>query len=879
MTPERWEEIQRVFEEALERPRSERSTFLKSACGDDLELLAEVTKLLDAAPPEDFMEPPSLGGAEQQFAVGYSGRELGDYELIREIGRGGMGVVYLAQRSGEEEPVALKLLPPARAVGEARTRFEREISAASSLKHPSIVPVLAHGETEGVAWYAMRFIEGHDLHTELARQRTDAEPDAPVELLLPPFADPFYLSTVSARIAEMADALQTAHDGGVVHRDIKPHNILLDARGHAYLTDFGLARDERFGTITATSAVQGTPHYMSPEQARVLKQKVDHRTDIYSLSVVLFELLTLRRPFEGSTPQEIVDHIGRGTSTDLRKVNARVPRDLELVCRKGMSRKPADRYDTAQGLADDLRRFLRHEAVKAKPPSLREVLTNWIEVHKRGVTAAAGVFLALIIGIQFSLWRSNQVHASSFAEELEASLNFEDWDIVSSRISALRSELAKWEASELDSYSRLGEAARSFEQRLRQFKAEKLNKCKELIARGKGGQTDLPEFAPFASPPSPRRLNEGMSLAQRLAMVFPDDSEVVDLAAIETSFPLLEVQAVIVESDGSERPPRANEARVSIAAVDIAHDVIGTERHLGYAPLASTPVSPGYYRIRVQVEGFGRSDLMRFLKQSVTPTKTLARVYDEASALEGMAKIQGGSFDSKEIAPLGCLVFDDHPDVADFHLDEVELSNKRFHQYLQASGHAPPRMWSHLGYDGDWRSLPVQGHMEEWLELPATGMNVLDAQRCAEWYGKRLPRHLEIELILDRMTPPPSAHSQDSGTTPNQANIAGALNTSIQTDDHPALYRHYMDNALPVRDPRCSQYSGLLHHLYGNLDEMTASIEVEGSEGLLSINTEERIVLGQDWMLLARGWKMTEHKYTSTSPMDYSFSIGFRLAY
>ena len=876
MKPERWKEIERVFEAALDRSAAERESFLEQTCGDDTELLAEVRRLLSAQPPAEFIEPMAPVAAEQVFAVGLSGRDLGQYRLLREIGRGGMGVVYLARHEAHDQLVALKLLPPAHAKEEARVRFEREISAASSLDHPAIIPVLAHGESEGVAWYAMRFVEGHDLHDELRAQRDVADGTRASGVLLPRFTDPMFLPTVAARVADLADGLQTAHDGGVVHRDIKPKNILLDDRGHVFLTDFGLARDARFGTITASSAIQGTPYYMSPEQARALKVKVDHRTDIYSLCVVLFEMLTLRVPFEGKTPQEVVERIGRGATTDVRSVNPRVPRDLALICNKGMSRNPSARYSSAQELAKDLRRFLRHEAIMAKPLSARERLGNWTARNQRALVALLAVLVALALGVQVRRWTEERASASALADRIRLVLQSPDWDADVARIAALRSELAARPSSSNRELSGLVE---EFGRRLSSFRAETLDTCESWIADGKGGQLGLEEYRPYSRPSSARQLSEGLSLAQRLSIVFPEDSRVRSLASIEASFPLLEVQAVIVHDDGSSRAVQPGEAQISIAPVDPIHDKIGEERSLGTAPLAATPIAPGYYRIRVRVDSFGHSDLMRLLEPTIQVTTAVARIHRRESTLSDMLAIPAGHLRLAKKRAIGCLLLDDGVDVEAFHLEPQELSNERFVRFLQASGHPVPSMWATLGYVDDWHNLPVSGFEDVWLELPVTGISALDARACAEWYGKRLPRHTELELALDSLLAGEGRGGLAVPLADIQANIHGTRSDSIASDDHRGLYRHYLENALPVRDASYRQGPLELYHLFGNVDEMTSSLMVEADDPQIRVATGARVTLGRSWESSTTGPAIGAHAWAYASSKYYSFALGVRLAY
>jgi hypothetical protein len=193
----------------------------------------------------------------------------------------------------------------------------------------------------------------------------------------------------------VADALHCAHEHGLVHRDVKPQNLLLQENRRVQVGDFGLVRDESLGSLTRTGELAGTPYYMSPEQAKIVRASVDHRTDVYSLGVVLYELATHQRPFEGKTSADVLTKIRDTHPSGLRSLNPHLPRDLETICLKAMAKEPRDRYATAAELRDDLRRFLAHEAIVAKPPTWLAHAGRWMRRHRYKV----GAFGLLIGGI------------------------------------------------------------------------------------------------------------------------------------------------------------------------------------------------------------------------------------------------------------------------------------------------------------------------------------------------------------------------------------------------------------------------------------------------------------------------------------------------
>lgn len=314
------------------------------------------------------------------------GETLGDFHLVRQLGRGGMGVVYEAEQRSLGRRVALKILLP-RAGGdeELRKRFQREAESVSELSHPDICTVHATGVTEGIAWIAMRLIEGRSLAALLAG--TEGVP-APVEQL-----------RRVGLLAGAAHALASAHDGGVLHRDLKPGNLMLEeATGRLVLLDFGLARVESSdaSTLTESGDRLGTPAYMAPEQICGRSDDLDQRTDVYALGLCLFEAVTGVRPFRGPTQASLFRAILDEGVPDVRTHAPRIPRDLATIVATATAREPHLRYASAAALAGDLDAYLRGDPILARPPSVPERLQRWVARHP-GATALL-VLLALSLG-------------------------------------------------------------------------------------------------------------------------------------------------------------------------------------------------------------------------------------------------------------------------------------------------------------------------------------------------------------------------------------------------------------------------------------------------------------------------------------------------
>ncbi len=317
-------------------------------------------------------------------------RVIGDYTLRRQVGRGGMGIVYEAWENSMDRRVALKVLPRALAA-DTRTvmRFVREAQVAGKLRHPNVVSVYGMGLKEETPYYAMEFVEGETLAQVLANLRAaGGKEDQPERCL-----------RMAKAFAGAADGLQHAHSRGVIHRDIKPSNLILDGEGRLRILDFGLARLEGQEALTVSGDLLGTPLYMSPEQARARKVAVDHRTDIYSLGATLYEVLTFEPPFRGKDNRDTLSRIIEREPAEPRKLDPRIPRDLETVVLKCLRKDPAGRYGTAEALAQDLQRFARGDPVEARPEAVWEVLARRARRHAWKLVLGGVTLVALLLGL------------------------------------------------------------------------------------------------------------------------------------------------------------------------------------------------------------------------------------------------------------------------------------------------------------------------------------------------------------------------------------------------------------------------------------------------------------------------------------------------
>jgi WD40 repeat protein/serine/threonine protein kinase len=456
------EPLDQLAEEFAQRCRRGERPSLTEYAQRYPELADEIRELFPALVEMEELRPEQTTGAGIDLVAGSSiPRQLGDYRILREVGRGGMGIVYEAVQESLGRHVALKVLPLHSLLQPTcRERFHREAHAAARLHHTNIVPVFAVGEHEGLLYYSMQYIHGQGLDivlqevkrlrvrtassppgestnasvlatsaaqglltgqffaadTQVAQPRaasrlaqvqnqsgnTSVLPDVSSELGAG--SDARYYQSVARVGAQVASALAYAHRQGVLHRDIKPSNLLLDTQGTVWITDFGLAKEAGADDLTGTGDVVGTLRYVAPERFR---GQNDPRSDIYSLGLTLYELLALRPAFAATERAQLMEQILHHEPTRPRLVDGRIPRDLELISLKALARNPEDRYATAQELGDDLNRFLLNEPIRARRPTLWQRLRKWAWRHQGVVVSLAGSALVLLVGTIVALAVSN----------------------------------------------------------------------------------------------------------------------------------------------------------------------------------------------------------------------------------------------------------------------------------------------------------------------------------------------------------------------------------------------------------------------------------------------------------------------------------------
>ena len=467
MTPERWAQVDDLFKAAMKQPSGQRATFLEEACPDDPDLRRDVEELLESlSRAGSFLEdsPAMIGDATPGLLP--VPKQIGDYRILREVGRGGVGVVYEAEQISLGRRVALKVLQSGAIVDSRRiARFERESRAAAQLHHTNIVPVFGVGHEDHVHYYVMQFIQGQPLNdvldelkslraercsgATLSRESRSADSgqngtvrsragqiaisllsgnsakgidgpppteqtvDAPRRIheprdkmndssaVLPgddelssvTDSDVAYWQCVARIGLQVAEALNYAHEQGVLHRDIKPANLLLDNHGTVWVTDFGLALVDEEDKLTRTGDIVGTLRYMPPEAFR---GKYEARSDIFGLGVTLYEMITLRPAFDAADRSTLMRQVTSGEIPRLRKVNPSVPRDLETIVMKSVEHEPAHRYATGKEIAEDLQRFLDDKPIRARRASRFERAWRWSRRNPALAASLAAVAALLV---------------------------------------------------------------------------------------------------------------------------------------------------------------------------------------------------------------------------------------------------------------------------------------------------------------------------------------------------------------------------------------------------------------------------------------------------------------------------------------------------
>ncbi|MBK9387063.1 MAG: protein kinase [Planctomycetes bacterium] len=850
---EDWERLEELLAAALERPAAERDAFLVEECGGDEELLAEARSLLAAyaGVPSGYLEPvpPSTPDAATPAPAQAPPQRLGDFELLEELGHG-MAVVYRARQISLQREVALKLLTGAEAKSPRFVeRFQREARAIAKLEHPHVVRVHVVGTEQGVPYFAMELVRGHDLRREL-EILTSAEPSSGARALaLPTIGARGYVSKVVDLVAKLADALHAAHEAGIVHRDVKPSNVLLDANGEPKLADFGIARDESLGRAERTDTVGGTAYYMSPEQARLESAaRIDRRTDIYSLGVVLYELLARKRPFEGKTRDEILTKIRQQEPVPLRRLERRVPRDLAVISATAMAKEPTERYATAAALAADLRHFLAHEAIEAQPPSYFVRARRFVRRHRLAVGAAVLLVIGLVTGTLLTRWGSDRETVREAESRARSLLERFDTELTSRLVEMQRElrQLAQRDlpidgqlSAELDRKLALARDRAAAELALQVLRAI------AVPARQKLFGLDLESFrvalVRFAQLVRDFPAHENQQIEQVLdALRAPLEISVVD----EAGTPLV--------------------AEISAVRLDPLTGLTEERLSIGSSSALTARLEPGYYRVHVRPPGGPAREFTRMFRLGWEEEPIRCTISPARWTSEAMVRVEGGELripPGQFFSPYAGQTIR----VPSFWIDEAPVSIREYRAFLAATGTAQPTLWEHFPTSID-------------PELPAVAVGWKEARAYAEWVGKRLVSAPERELATRGAEGATWPYPVREGEDPYRGAVFAAKPaSSLSFPEEAALFARF---AVPVRStPEARSVPLGLYHPLGNARDWTESLGIDnGPSGSLVPLADSRFILGGSWWAKAVNENLRSRSIRGIQASHAQFAVGFRCA-
>lgn len=850
MTPDRWEIVVRIYNEALAMPAESRGSYIKSACEGDEAMENEILEMLpDSREDSRFLDPPNSTFDDETES--YTGATIGGYRILNKLAKSAMGIVYRARKDGVEGRFAVKVLPAALAFSEDRLRrFELEIRVLRQLEHPGIVKIIDEGREGGAAYYVMEFVEGHDLARELnLLRRLAGGDDTSVPYLGNPRAEAYVGSVVSIMI-QAADALAFAHQHEIVHRDIKPSNLLLDARSRRLrIVDFGLARDLGVDRMTRTGDVLGTLHYMSPEQARALHANLDHRTDIFSLGVVLYELLSLKKPFEGRTTLEVTKKIINDEPPSIRALNPHVPGDLATICSVALAKEPSERYENMAEFAEDLRRFYSHHAILARPVSFLQISRRFARRHRYALaTGAAAIAIGAVL-----VWFTR---ATVLAGE-NASLRAEAESLIA------KTPVERFETHQLKKFAGLVES---------------------LERKGLGEAADVAQWR-GALNRSLQKLQDTFAVRMEDARRETSDFNERLLAAMEAESVLNQIAAVDPETARTLGGRQSLGARIRVDAVDVKNQKSAARVYssminpfncevseripIGDAPLEAA-LPPGYHRVIVAFEQGGAREYT--VNSAFVPeTHNIHAVHrdDETNILSGMTRFEGGAYDFGSAR--GLMNYKNRKTRLDpYYLDRTEVSNAQYKQFMDATGHAAPDIWKYIKDAGAF--------MKQYGNRPVVGMTWYDANDYAAWAGKRLPSLAEWLFAAGGPKHRPFPYSDDAAA-PVLGNVT---NPSPHGHDFDAseMWNYYLQYSEAVDSRPEARTPEGIYHMFGNVSEFTESMVVtaNGRGAEPSRRMLDRFVVGGSWYAVNIRFNIYNLTFTGLGPEDATWEFGFRCA-
>ncbi len=829
-----WELVVDVFGEALEHEVESRDRFVRERCANHESEYREVLRLLQLHRDDEFLRPPEPEALPPPPYLG-ADRRLGDFELIEEIGSGATARVFRARQVSLEREVALKVLEPeSRVSRSASERFRRGASAAARLEHPNVVPIFSVDEQHGVHFFAMGLIRGETLEHRLERARVLNEAgdfDAFGELRI---------AWVARVVEKIARALEVAHVAGLVHRDVKPGNVLIDEEGEPHVVDFGLAHELDRESLDQTGMLYGTPFYMSPEQVGGDSSGIDARTDVFAIGVVLYEMLTLERPFDGANHFELIRAIERSEPVPVRERRADVPRDLEVVCHKALEKDPKRRYQSARELADDLERFRNHRSIRAKPPTLADQTEKFLRRRRVEVVVVA-IVLALLVAVFLVTWTMNE--RERLEREIAPIERFVDsgWRFDLSELKHVQRAIDRLDPQHLSTArTQLVADART---KLADVRTELESRMGRVLERG----FEAAAFSVGSDEEDAPSLGD-VVLGALVGEERNDPESLNDL---------LNPRLTIDTEPGATVRLFRNAPSTGV--------VVGDPIELG-SEVKSKPIPPGYYRIHVRAPDGRSNELTRVI---VTPRKgheftVPLRAIDEVT--RDMVLVASGPFvfgmgENDENYGEGAANLADA-----FWIDRSEVSNAEYRRFVEETGYPPPRHWKGR-YDASWGPLPV------------VNVSADDAEAYALWAGKRLPTAWEWQRAARDTDGRRYPWGSDGTDLANRAvigpsDITQAIGTGRYDD---AVWSLYASKVMAVDIETLDRSPvGMLHSL-GNVKEWTETRFREAQpDGTTLVIPRQRLILGGSWTLPPELCQLVSYSPAPASLLEYS--IGFRCA-
>lgn len=564
---------------------------------------------------------PRAVSADSSHTGPHTGRRIGRFVLQELLGQGGMGQVWAAEDTDLRRRVALKLVLPSRVDEKALELFAREARAGGRLHHPGIVTTLAHGNDDGLSWIAQELVEGcctlKDSVNEL--RAADRVPED-------------YYSSVADLIARLADALQAAHDAGVIHRDVKPANILVTPDDQPKLTDFGLARVSDDSMLSLTGEFAGTWAYMSPEQVTAKRMGLDHRTDVFSLGVVLYELATLRRPFEGDTTHQIATRIIAQDPPLATSVRSQCPMEIAVICAKAMEKDPGRRYSTMGEFAADLRRHLANEPILARPPSPMARAIKWVQRNPAVSSAAlVGVLALLVVSVLLAHNVETQKELTASNRSLEKQTDIAEANAREARAAEARAQANAMEARSAEAIAEGEREKAAAALAAERERAEELDKVATFQAQQLGGirAASMGEELRQGMREGLGRLNErkGEPLEKLEAELASFDELVAEIDMTGLALKALEAQVLLPAIETIDR----NFEELPLVRARLLQSVAITATGLGLLDLARGPQEEALQLRRDQL-GDGHKDTLASIESSAYLAQTQGRL-EAAGAL------------------------------------------------------------------------------------------------------------------------------------------------------------------------------------------------------------------------------------------------------